>query len=147
MIGFLGGAYLWVKAAHVIFVIFWMAGLFMLPRFFAYHQEADRGSPENLVWIDRERKLISIILNPSIVAVWAFGLALLVSSGAAIEHWFQAKFLIVLLLSGYHGWLSVYAKRLSLGERRVSGKVMRLLNEVPGIAVVVIVFLVIVKPF
>jgi putative membrane protein len=147
MIGFLGGAYLWVKAAHVIFVVFWMAGLFMLPRFFAYHQEADPASPENAVWIDRERKLISIILNPSMVAVWAFGLALLISSGAAVEHWFQMKFLIVVILSGYHGWLSAYANRLVRGERRISGKAMRLLNEVPGIAVVIIVFLVVVKPF
>ena len=147
MIGFLGGAYLWIKAAHVIFVIFWMAGLFMLPRFFAYHQEADPGSPENTIWVDRERRLIAIILNPSMVAVWAFGLALLVSSGAAIEQWFQAKFLIVLVLSAYQGWLNAYAKRLAWGERRVSGKTMRLLNEIPGIAVVIIVFLVIAKPF
>jgi putative membrane protein len=147
MIGFLGGAYLWIKAAHVIFVIFWMAGLFMLPRFFAYHQESGPESPENAIWIERERRLIAIILNPSMVAVWAFGLALLVSSGAAVEHWFQAKFLVVLILSGYQGWMSAYAKRLARGERRVSGKTMRLLNEVPGIAVVIIVFLVIAKPF
>jgi putative membrane protein len=147
MIGFLGSAYLWVKAAHVIFVIFWMAGLLMLPRFFAYHQEAPVGSPENAVWVDRERKLLSIIMNPAMVAVWAFGLALLVSSGAAVERWFQLKFLIVIILSGYHGWLSGYARRLAVGERRVSGKALRLLNEVPGIAVVIIVFLVIVKPF
>ena len=147
MIGFLGGAYLWVKAAHVIFVIFWMAGLLMLPRFFAYHQEADSGSPENALWIDREHKLLSIIMNPAMVAVWGFGLALLVSSGAAIEHWFQLKFLIVIGLSGYQGWLTGYARKLSRGERAVSGKTLRLLNEVPGIAVVVIVFLVIVKPF
>jgi putative membrane protein len=147
MIGFLGGAYPWVKAAHVIFVIFWMAGLLMLPRFFAYHQEASPTSPENAVWIDRERKLISIIMNPAMVAVWAFGLALLVSSGAAVEHWFQVKFLIVIGLTAYQGWLTSYAKRLATGERRVSGKALRLLNEIPGIAVVVIVFLVIVKPF
>lgn len=147
MIGFLGGAYLWVKAAHVIFVIFWISGLFMLPRFFAYHQEVAPGSSENAIWIDRERRLNAIILNPSMVAVWAFGLALLVSSGAAVEHWFQAKFLVVLILSGYQGWLNAYGKRLARGERRVSGRTMRLLNEVPGIAVVVIVFLVVAKPF
>ena len=104
-------------------------------------------SPENAIWVDRERRLIAIILNPSMVAVWAFGLALLVSSGAAIEQWFQAKFLIVLVLSAYQGWLNAYAKRLAWGERRVSGKTMRLLNEIPGIAVVIIVFLVIAKPF
>jgi putative membrane protein len=147
MIGFLGGAYLWVKAAHVIFVIFWMAGLLMLPRFFAYHQESDPASPENALWIQRERKLISIIMNPAMIAVWAFGLALLVSSGSAVEHWFQAKFFVVIALSAYHGWLSKYARDLEQGQRRISGKALRLLNEVPGIGIVIIVFLVVVKPF
>ena len=62
--------YLWLKAGHIIFVIFWMAGLFMLPRFFVYHQEAAPGSPENAVWIEREAKLLRIILWPSLVVVW-----------------------------------------------------------------------------
>ena len=147
MIGFLGLAYVWVKAAHVIFVIFWMAGLFMLPRFFAYHQEADPTSPENAVWVERERRLIAIILNPAMLITWAFGLALALSSGAYLEHWFQVKFLCVVALSGYHGWMSGYARRLAKGERRVNSKTMRLLNEVPGIATALIVILVIVRPF
>ncbi|WP_293880878.1 CopD family protein [Sphingomonas sp.] len=145
--GFLGGAYLWVKAAHVIFVIFWMAGLFMLPRYLVYHQEADPESPENAIWVSREHKLISIILNPAMIAVWACGLALLVSSGAAFQQWFQLKFLFVIGLSGYHGWLVGYHRTLARGQRLLSGNALRLLNEVPGITVVVIVFLVIIKPF
>ena len=68
--------YLWLKAGHIIFVIFWMAGLFMLPRYFVYHQEAETGSAEAAAWVGRERKLLRIILLPSIVAVWIFGIAL-----------------------------------------------------------------------
>lgn len=146
MTGLLGAAYLWVKAAHVIFVIFWMAGLFMLPRFFAYHQEADPQSPENAIWVEREARLIAIILNPAMVAVWALGLALVVDTAAYAQSWFHAKFAIVFLLSGYHGWLTGYAKRLAKGERRVTAKTMRLLNEVPGVATVLIVILVIARP-
>jgi protoporphyrinogen IX oxidase len=147
MIGFLGVAYMWVKAAHVIFVIFWMAGLFMLPRFFAYHLETPVDSPENANWIERERRLVSIILNPAMIVVWALGLALALSSGAYAEIWFIAKFFLVFALSGYHGWLAAFAKKLARGERTVSSRTMRLLNEVPGVATALIVVLVIVKPF
>jgi len=70
--GFLGPAYLWVKAAHVIFVIFLMAGLFMMPRFFVYHHQCPVGSDEDRKWIDREARLLKIILNPSLVLVWIF---------------------------------------------------------------------------
>jgi protoporphyrinogen IX oxidase len=147
MTGFLGSVYLWVQAAHVIFVIFWMAGLFMLPRFFAYHQEAPLDSPENSIWVERERRLIAIIMNPAMIIVWALGLALAISSEAYAQGWFQAKFLVVFALSGYHGWLTAYARKLAKGERRVSGKAMRLLNEIPGVATALIVILVVVKPF
>jgi protoporphyrinogen IX oxidase len=139
--------YLWLKAGHVLFVIFWMAGLFMLPRYFVYHQEAAPDSAENAVWIDRERKLIKIILAPSIIIVWALGLLLAWNTGAFSQGWFHAKLLLVLLLSGYHGFLVGYAKKLARGERRLDGRKLRLLNEVPGIAAVLIVILVIVRPF
>ena len=64
--------YVWLKSTHVIFVIFWMAGLFMIPRFFVYHQESAEGSEEAAKWVDRESKLIKIILNPSIIVVWVW---------------------------------------------------------------------------
>lgn len=146
MIGFLGSAYPWVKAAHLIFVIFWIAGLFMLPRFYAYHQEAAPGSPEWKQWSEREARLIGIILKPAIVMVWAFGLALVVNLGVAGERWFQAKFALVVLLSFYHGWMAAYARRLAEGRDLVSARTMRLLNEVPGLATALIVVLVIVRP-
>ena len=139
--------YVWLKAGHIVFVVFWMAGLFMLPRLFVYHQETDPASPDNALWIERERKLIRIILLPSIGAVWALGLALAFTIGAWDQGWFHAKLLVVIALSGYHGWLAGYAKKLARGERPLEGKTLRLLNEVPGVAVAVIVVLAIVKPF
>jgi putative membrane protein len=139
--------YLWLKAGHVIFVIFWMAGLFMLPRYFVYHQEAEPGSAEAARWIDREAKLRKIILTPSLIMVWIFGLATAFSIDAWSQGWLHAKLLFVLGLSGYHGWLVGYAKKLAKGERTLTGKQLRLLNEIPGLAAVVIVILAVVKPF
>jgi protoporphyrinogen IX oxidase len=147
MIGWLGNAYLWMKAAHIIFVIFWMAGLFMLPRFLVYHQESVPGSEEEKRWVERERRLLRIILNPSMIIVWVFGLLLALDIGAFQQGWFHVKFLIVILLSAYHGWMSGYAKKLARGERRLDGKTLRLLNEVPGAAAAIIVIMAIVKPF
>jgi putative membrane protein len=139
--------YFWLKAGHIIFVVFWMAGLFMLPRLFVYHQECDPASPDNAQWIERERKLLRIILMPSIGVVWALGLALAFTIGAWGQGWFYAKLALVLGLSGYHGYLSSYAGKLAKGERPLSGKQLRLLNEVPGVAVALIVVLVVIKPF
>ena len=139
--------YYGLKAGHLIFVIFWMAGLFMLPRFFVYHQEAAAGSPEDAAWIERERRLLRIILTPSIVVVWLLGLLLAFSIDAWSQGWFHAKLLLVLALSGYHGWMAGYAKKLARGERPLEGRKLRLLNEVPGVAAALIVVLVIVRPF
>tara|TARA_R110000772_G_scaffold59179_5_gene134009 strand:+ start:1699 stop:2142 length:444 start_codon:yes stop_codon:yes gene_type:complete len=139
--------YLWLKSAHIIFVIFWMAGLFMMPRFFVYHQETAVGSEEDGKWIEREAKLRKIILNPSLIIVWVLGLFLAYDIGAFSQGWFHAKLLIVLLLSGYHGWMMGYTKKLTRGERTMTDKKLRLVNEVPGITAAIIVILVIVKPF
>lgn len=139
--------YLWIKAAHIIFVIFWMAGLFMLPRFLVYHQEAVPGSSEDTAWAERERRLIRIILNPAMIVTWILGLTLAIKGGWFVAGWFNVKLLMVFALSGYHGWMSAYAKKLARGERTLSGKALRLINEVPGLAAAVIVILVVVKPF
>jgi putative membrane protein len=139
--------YYWLKAGHIIFVIFWMAGLFMLPRYFVYHQEAPEDSPENAVWSEREGKLLKIILWPSLIVVWVLGLALALSTGAYTQLWFSLKLLLVATLTGYHLWLAGYHKALARGERRLGGKQLRLLNEVPGIAAALIVVLVVIRPF
>ena len=145
--GWLGSAYLWVKAAHVVFVIFWMAGLFMLPRFLVYHQEAARGSTDEKLWAHRETRLIAIIMNPSMVAVWALGLALVVNIGASGEWWFRGKFIVVVGLTAFHMWMVGYARKLATGQRTASGRTLRLLNEIPSLATIVIIILVIVRPF
>lgn len=151
MTGWLGNAYLWVKAAHLIFVIFWMAGLFMLPRFLVYHQEAVAGSTEAAIWADREQKLRSIILTPSMVVVWVLGLLLAAHlgffDGGAGLGWLYVKLLMVIGLTGYHGYISSYSKKLALGKQALTGRQLRLLNEVPGIAAAVIVVMAIVQPF
>jgi len=139
--------YAWIKAGHIIFVIFWIAGLFMLPRYYIYHQESPPGSAEEKKWVERERKLRNIIITPAMILVWVFGLAMMWTIQAWTMHWFQLKFLIVLFLSAYHGWMVAYGRKLARGERPVDGKALRLMNELPGIAVILIVVLVIVKPF
>jgi putative membrane protein len=139
--------YAWIKAGHVIFVIFWIAGLFMLPRFYVYHQESAPGSAEEARWIERERKLRRIIITPAMMLVWLFGLSLAWVADVWQQGWFLAKFALVLALSGYHGWMVGYGRKLARGERPVSGKALRMMNEIPGLAVVLIVVLVIVRPF
>lgn len=146
-IDFLGAAYPWVKAAHITFVIFWMAGLFLLPRFYVYHHATGAGSVEDRNWIEREARVRSIILTPAMVIVWILGLILAFNIGAFGQHWFNAKLLLVVLLTGYQGWLDSYGRKLANGERPFSNKTLRIMNEVPGIATALIVVLVIVKPF
>jgi len=140
-------SYVWIKAAHVIFVIFWIAGLFMLPRYYIYHQETPVGSVEEKKWLDRERKLRNIIITPAMILVWIFGLSLAYITGAWTEGWFHAKIALVIGLSAYHGFMIGYGKKLARGERPSSGKALRIMNEVPGIATAIIVILVIVRPF
>ncbi len=151
MIGFLGTAYLWVKAAHVVFVVFWMAGLFMLPRYLVYHQEGLGDPAEEARWVKREGVLRRMILTPSLVVVWVLGLALAANlglfDGGAGLGWLHAKLLVVVLLSGYHGWAVGYARKLGRGTATLTGRQLRLINEVPALATVLIVILVIVRPF
>jgi putative membrane protein len=153
MSGFLGAAYDWVKAAHLIFVIFWMAGLFMLPRYLVYHQEALAAGnvAEAASWIEREGKIRKIILTPAMIVVWVLGLALALNLGLADGApglgWLHLKLLLVFLLTGYHGWTVGYAKKLAAGKPTLTGKQLRMLNEIPALAVTLIVVLVIVKPF
>jgi len=138
--------YLWLKAGHIVFVIFWMAGLFMLPRYFVYHQEADPGSSENALWVEREARLLRIILWPAMTVAWVLGLALAIETGAFSQGWFHVKLAAVLALSAYHVWLSGYHKALAAGTRKLTGKQLRILNEVPGIAAALIVIMVVVRP-
>lgn len=145
--GFLGSAYPWVKAAHVTFVIFWMAGLFLLPRFYVYHHATVAGSPEDRAWIEREARVRSIILTPAMLLVWTLGLLLAFNIGAFGQGWFSAKLALVVALTGYQGWLGSYGRKLSGGARPLANRTLRIMNEIPGIATALIVVLVIVRPF
>jgi putative membrane protein len=145
--GFLGAAYPWVKAAHVTFVIYWMAGLLLLPRFYVYHHETPPGSAEDRAWIERERRVRSIILTPAMVVVWVLGLILAFNVDAFSQGWFHAKLALVIALTGYQGWLGFYGRRLLQGKRPANQKTLRIMNEIPGIAAAIIVVLVIVRPF
>ena len=151
MTGFLGAAWPWVKAAHVIFVIFWMAGLFILPRYLVHHQEALGDRVQAKAWADREEKLRRVILVPSMALVWILGVALAINlglfEGGSGLGWLHAKLLLVLLLSGYHGWAVSYSKRLAAGQGSLSSRQLRMINEIPAIFVTLIVILAVVRPF
>lgn len=141
--------YEWVKALHVIFVIFWMAGMLMLPRFLAYHCEAQPGSPESDAWSGRERRLLKIIINPAMILAWTFGLLLSFSPlvDAWTQPWFHAKFALALALSGLHGFLAGQVRKFAAGQGLREARTWRLINEAPSVLIVLIVILVIVRPF
>ena len=143
----LGMLYYWLKAGHIIFMVFWMAGLFILPRQLVYMHATAPGSAEESLWAQRTRQLSKIILLPSIIVVWVLGLALAFSIGAWDQGWFHAKLLLVLILSGYHGYMVALSKKMARGDRPVEEKRLRLIGEAPAILLALIVVLVIVKPF
>ena len=145
--GYLGAAYPWVKAAHLTFVIFWIAGLFLLPRFYVYHHATSPGSAEDRAWIERESRAKSIILTPAMVIVWVLGIMLAFNINAFGEGWFSAKLALVVGLTGYQGWLGSYGRKLAAGQRPLENRTLRIMNEIPGIATALIVVLAIVKPF
>lgn len=143
----LGDHYSWLLAAHIIVVIFWVAGLFMLPRYAIYQAEAVAGSPEDAAWTLRSARLRRIILTPGLVLVWLLGFALAGVGQHWGEAWLHAKLLLVLGLSGYHGWAVGLTRRLAGGWRPATTRTLRLMNEVPALATVLIVVLAVVKPF
>ena len=147
MIGFLGAGYLWAKAAHVTFIIFWIAGLFIVPRYYVHHHETTPGSAEDRAWIEREDRARTVILLPALIVTWVLGLSLALNGGYFAAGWFHAKLLLVILLSGYQGWISAFGKKLAAGQRPLEGRTLRILNEVPGIATILIVILAVVRPF
>ena len=139
--------YLWLKAGHIMFMVFWLAGLFMLPRQMIYLHGVDAESEESALWEKRMGLLRKIILTPSMIVVWVLGFGLASAIGAWDQGWFHAKLLLVLLLTGYHGWMVGKAKKMCAGERPLTEKQLRLTGEIPGVLLALIVVLVIVKPF
>ena len=139
--------YLWVKAAHVIAVIAFMAGLLYLPRLFVYHAQAPAGSDRSATFAVMERRLLRAIVNPSLVVVLVTGLWLAYAGGFFTAGWLHAKLTLVLVLVAVHGMLARYVRLFAAGRNAHSARFYRVLNEVPTIAMVAIVVLVVVKPF
>lgn len=141
------GSYMWIKAAHVIAIISWMAGMLYLPRLFVYHCEAKPGSELSETLKIMERRLLRVIINPAMGFSWALGLWLAWRGGYLMAGWFHAKLALVILLSGFHGHLSAAVRRFAKDANTVPVRRWRLLNEVPAVLMIGIVILVIVKPF
>ena len=140
--------YPWIKSLHVIAVIAWMAGLFYLPRLFVYHAESvEPGSPTDLMFQTMERRLLRAIMNPAMIATWTFGLLLLFTPGIVSWGmvWPYTKGAAVLLMSWFHHWLARRRKDFVKGQNRLTGRRYRMMNEVPTLLLLVIVFSVIVK--
>ncbi|MGB0907284.1 MAG: protoporphyrinogen oxidase HemJ [Maricaulaceae bacterium] len=141
--------YEWFRAGHIIFVIFWMAGLLYLPRLFVYHSKAIlSGEMEESLKV-QERNLMRIIMNPSMIGALIFGGLLLTVRADAMTtgFWLPLKLLLVFGLFGYHGMLSGDLKKFQRGERPRSEKFYRVANEVPSITAIFIVLLAVVEPF
>ena len=138
--------YPWIKTLHIVSVVAWMAGLLYLPRLFVYHAGARPGSETSETFKVMERRLLRAIINPAMIATWVLGLWLVWASEAWRAGWFQAKFVLVLLLSGVHGLLARSFKAFAADRNRHSAKFYRLVNELPTLLMIGIVILAIVKP-
>jgi protoporphyrinogen IX oxidase len=146
--GFLTDWYLVIKALHVISIIAWMAGLFYLPRLYVYHAEqVQAGSRTDAMFQTMERRLLRAIMNPAMISAWVFGLALVATPGVVdwSAPWSWVKAVSVLLMTGFHGWLSVRRKDFAEGRNTRSGRTYRMMNEVPTVLMVLIVFAVITR--
>jgi len=139
--------YLWLKAFHIMAVIAWMAGMLYLPRLFVYHCQTTPGTAEYDRFVVMERKLMRVIINPSMGAVWIFGLLLAAALDVWNQPWFQMKFALVMGLSAVHGALSRFRRDFEQGKNTRSERFYRILNEVPAVLMAAIVILVVVKPF
>ena len=139
--------YLTLKALHIIAVISWMVGLLYLPRLFVYHVE-NYNSESIKIFKVMEKRLMKIIMNPAMIITWVTGLSILWVLGfnTIFSLWLSIKFLFVIILSGYHGFLSKCLKDFALDRNTRSSKFFRFINEIPTIILIIIVFLVIFKP-
>lgn len=143
------GFYLWVKAFHIVAVIAWMAGMLYLPRLFVYHCETQPGSPESERFKRMERRLLRVIINPAMIAVWVLGLTLSVLPATDAWHqgWFHVKFALVLVMSGLHGLYARWTRLFECDANAHTARFYRMWNEVPAVLLIAIVVLAVVKPF
>lgn len=140
--------YMWIKALHVIAVISWMAGLLYLPRLFVYHAEADKGSELSETLKIMQRRLLRIIMNPAMIATWVFGASLLYADQLFLkDDWMHVKLLLVILMTGFHHLLGRWRKDFLQDKNRRKASFYRKVNEIPTVLMILIVIMVIVRPF
>lgn len=139
--------YEWLKAIHVLAVISWMAGMLYLPRLMVYHVDAPPGSVQSETFKVMERRLLRGIMNPAMIVTWVLGLYLAWAAFGFKGGWLHGKILLVVLLSGVHGYLAGRVRDFANDRNTKSGRFYRVINEVPAVLMVGIVILVIVKPF
>jgi len=139
--------YDWIKALHVIAVISWMAGMLYLPRLFVYHCEAEIGSKQSETFKVMERRLLKAIINPAMIVAWLAGLWLAWRGGWYLSGWFHVKFALALAMSAAHGFFVGRVRDFAEDKNSRSQKFYRIINEVPTVLMILIVILVIVKPF
>ncbi|MCV0351163.1 protoporphyrinogen oxidase HemJ [Nitratireductor aquimarinus] len=141
------GFYLWAKAIHVIAVIAWMAGMLYLPRLFVYHADAEPGSEKSETFKVMEQRLLRLIINPAMIVTWVFGLWLAWDGFGFSGGWLHAKIALVVAMSGVHGYFSASVRRFAADQNTKPARHWRIMNEAPTLLMIVIVVLVIVKPF
>lgn len=139
--------YLWIKAFHIVAVISWMAGMLYLPRLFVYHTAAEPGSQQAKTFEVMEHRLLTYIMTPAMAVTWILGVVLMLQGGWMTAGWLHAKLVLVLAMSALHGFLGRWARDFRAGRNTHSQKFFRLINEIPTILMIVIVILVVVKPF
>lgn len=140
--------YDWLRAFHLIAVIFWMAGLLYLPRLYVYHSKAIIGGELDEALQIQERNLLRIIMNPAMIVAFILGFILITTRLEAMTSlWLPLKLILVLGLMGYHGFLAADRKKFAAGERPRSEKFYRLINEVPALVTIVVVILAVIEPF
>ena len=140
--------YPWVKAAHVIAMVAWMAGMFYLPRLFVYHCDLQRGGAESERFKIMEHRLLRQIINPAMIATWTFGILLVLTPGVIdwSAPWWHVKLAAVLAMSGFHAAMSKWRRRFLEDRNTRSHRNYRFANEVPTLLLIVIVIMVIVRP-
>lgn len=140
--------YRWLLAFHVISVIAWMAGMLYLPRLFVYHVDAPKGSVTSDTFKIMERKLLRVIINPAMMSTFLFGILMLMANPALLHApWMHMKLACVLLLAGLHGFFAKTVKVFGRDENKRPAKFYRIVNEIPAALMVIIVIMVIVRPF
>lgn len=145
---FLSEYYLVIKSLHIISVISWMAGMLYLPRLFVYHAQVEPTSDSSDMLKVMERKLLRYIINPAMIASLIFGILLIIITDALHSGgWMHAKIGVLVILFAVHGMLARYRKDFLHNKNRYSAKFYRMINEVPTLAMIIIVFLVVMKPF